>query len=869
MSQQVTNRVQSAASEPASTTLSTREAAARLGVHERTVRRAIARGQIPALKRHGAYVISAATIDRIAPPRPVPKLVALSPAPDGMESLPTPLTPFIGRADERAAVAALLRGGEVRLLTLTGPGGIGKTRLAIAVAGDVAAEFADGVVFVELAAITRVEFVLPTIAEALGLRESARQDLQQRVRAFLRPRRILMVLDNFEHLITAAPLIAQVLTRAPGLAVLATSRIPLRIRGEREFAVPALSVPSPDLPITSETVQASEAGRLFVDRARSIDADFTLNDAEAAAVGDVCAQLDGLPLAIELAAARVKTLSPFQLRERLDQRLPFLTVGPRDAPNRHMTLRNAIAWSYDLLSPDEQCVFRQLAVFVDGCTLEAAEQVSGVGSRVSDVARVDHSADTRHPTPETLDLVASLVEQSLLMREHGLVGEPRFRMLETIREFGLEQLKENEEATAARNAHAAYFLALSQRLRPLANTRSTHAPLDHLAADEANLRAALAWLEEHGPAADFVAMVSACYTFLFALSHFREAEMWLNRARSVQEEALPAERARLVVGVGERHMVQGQFAQADAVLAEGVALLRVLGDPFDLAMALISQGAALNYGGDVAAAAPSLQEALTLASAITDQTLRAAVAGRALANLSVSARGKGEFGLAATHGEAALDRFRGRGLELGEIRTLMDLGDIARDQGDHRRAVERYQAYLVLAGERSELRLVAAALAGIGSTAVFWGQERAALLLFGAAAAFGERTGYGIVLQAEAATLDRHLRTLRATLGDQEVDAALAEGHALPLAEAKSIAAAVTAPTASGTFSENVVLATFTPRERDVLRLLVARRTDREIAEVLFLSPRTVQWHVASLLGKLGAGSRREAAAMAVAKDLV
>ncbi|MCD6030083.1 MAG: hypothetical protein K0S78_2257 [Thermomicrobiales bacterium] len=225
MDQQITNRVQGAAPVPAQTMLTTREAAARLGVHERTVRRAIARGEIPALKRHGAYVISAAVIDRLAPPLPAPKLIALTPAPDGMEPLPVPLTPLIGRAEERARVSDLLRGREVRLLTMTGPGGIGKTRLAIAVAGEVAADFPDGVVFVDLTPITREEFVLAAIAEALGLRESARQELQQRVRAFLRRRRILMILDNVEHLIAAAPMIAQVLTNAPRLVVLATSRL--------------------------------------------------------------------------------------------------------------------------------------------------------------------------------------------------------------------------------------------------------------------------------------------------------------------------------------------------------------------------------------------------------------------------------------------------------------------------------------------------------------------------------------------------------------------------------------------------------------------------------------------------------------------
>ncbi len=396
MGQQATNRVQSAKREQAPVLVSTREAAARLGVHERTVRRAIARGEIPAVKEHGAYVIPAAALDRLAKPPSMPQLIALSPSPDGIEPLPEPLTPLIGRADERAAVAALLRGAGNRLVTLTGPGGIGKTRLAIAVAADVAEEFPDGVDFVGLAAIAQDGFVLPAIAEALGLKESARQDLQVRVRAFLRPRRLLLVLDNFEHLLTAAPLVAGLLTHAPGLVVLATSRIPLRIGGEREFAVPALSVPAAGQPMTAAALAGSDAGRLFVERALSIDTAFSLNDAEAAAVRDVCARLDGLPLAIELAAARTKTLTPLQLRDRLDRRLPLLTDGPRDAPDRHQTLRDAIAWSYGLLSPDEQRLFRQLTVFVDGCTLEAAEWAAGVRSPVSGTV-----SDTRHPSPWT------------------------------------------------------------------------------------------------------------------------------------------------------------------------------------------------------------------------------------------------------------------------------------------------------------------------------------------------------------------------------------------------------------------------------------------------------------------------------------
>lgn len=560
--------------------------------------------------------------------------------------------------------------------------------------------------------------------------------------------------------------------------------------------------------------------------------------------------LDGLPLAIELAAARVKTLPPHQLRGRLERRLPLLTGAPRDAPLRHATMRDAIAWSYDLASPEERRLYRWLAVFSGGFTLEAVEAL-----------------EAGRPDLPVLDLIGALVDQSLLRRETGLDGEPRYRMLETIREYGLERLEAAEE-TAARAAHASYLLDLASRLRPLVNTRSTRAPLDRLETEGANLRAALEWLAARGPAADFARMVAACYPYFFAGSHFHEAEVWLARGQQVQHLATAADRARLIVGAGELLMIQGAFADADALLAEGLALAREQGEPFDLAMALISRGAALNYGGRYAAGEPFLQEARETAKQIADPTLRAAVAGRALANAGVSARGQGDLALAAVRSEEALGYLQDRGLELAEARALIDLGDIARDRGLASLAVARYQAGLTASGERGELHLVAEALAGIASAAGDWGLDRAALLLFGAVDAARERIGFGMQLPIDVATRNRHMAVIEAALGAELVEQLLHQGRSLSLADARSVAATVTDPEHETAVPSLRGAIELTAREQDVLRLLVARRTDREIAAALFLSPRTVNWHVTRILGKLGARTRREAAALASAYGL-
>ena len=692
-------------------------------------------------------------------------------------NLPRQGAPFIGREAELAAVVERLRRTDVPLLTLTGPGGTGKTRLALQAAAealDSAGPFPDGVWFVDLAPLADPALVPAAVAQALGVQEAAGRPLAEALRDYLRERRLLLVLDNCEHLLPgAAPEAAALLAAGSGVTVLATSREALRVAGEREHPVPPLGLPplpgpsgppgtSAAPPPDPAALSQYEAVALFVERAVAAKPGFAVTNATAPAVAELCHRLDGLPLAIELAAARVKVLSPPALLARLGDRLGVLTGGRRDAPARQQTLRAAIAWSYDLLAPAEQALFARLAVFAGGWTLEAAE--AGVGGA---------PAAGAEPPVDGLDVLeglASLVDKSLVRQAEaeGPEAEPRFAMLETVREFARERLAAGGEAAALRRAHAAYYLALAEQAAPELEGPRQLTWLGRLEAEHENLRQALRWSQESGQAAPGLRLAAALWPFWRSRGRHREGRAWLEAALALPGAAArtPARAAALCVA-GSLAGALGDGAAARARLEASVALWRELGDARGLGRALAQLGFATTPR-DAAAARALVEEAVALARAAGDRSglayalrilgnveapRRAAPAGpapleesaalfrelgdawglsRALTGLGARALGEGDLPAARAYLEEALARRREADDQIGVAWVLNNLGALALRQGEPRRAAELLEEGRALAQDLgyTSTATVAHALAELGHTALAVGDApRAAALL--------------------------------------------------------------------------------------------------------------------------------------------
>ena len=798
--------------------------------------------------------------------------------------LPSPLTPLVGREREVAALLAMLDRPEIRLITLVGPGGVGKTRLALEIATVARERFADGAALVPLAAVPDPPLVAPAIAQSLGVREPGDRPLIETLVAALRGKQLLLVIDNLEHVLDAAPLIADLLVSCPGLTILATSRAILRLSGEHGFPVHPLALPAAGEEAALDTVSAAPAVQLFTARARAAQPDFTLSTANAAAVAAICRRLDGLPLAIELAAARTRHLPAPALLGHLETILPVLTGGPRDQPARLRTMRDAIVWSYDLLDPAEQAFFRRLAVFAGGFNLEAAEAIGGRGGEGGEEGRGEARAAALAPSsllsplsevslplspspPSVLDLVASLVEQSLLTQTEQPPGEPRYAMLETIREFGLERLAASGEEPATRAAHAAYFLTLAERAEPHLIVSGSAAWVERLALERANLQTAVAWALGTGDADAVLRLAGTILSFAYARGEPREGQRWLESALAMSERATPERRVDALFTASALAQVRGDFARSTALSEEGLTIARAHGYAFGQARALLALGITAEWQGDLDLAAARYEESGALMRGLAGQERLPHWTLLPVANLADVALLRGDPALAATLAEEAVSGWREAGYLWGIAQALGTAAAAASALGDQTRAARLYDETLTLWLDSDDGRGIAGTLAGIAGVASSRGQaERAARLL---GAAWGVADSLGVRFLAHHVHAERVLAATRAQLDDLSFEVTWQEGQTLSTAQAVSEARRLlVTPSPPQTRVQGVPSHPLSPRELDVLRLLVAGHPDREIAAALRVSPRTVQTHVASLFAKFGVNSRVEVTAIAVRHGL-
>ena len=512
-------------------------------------------------------------------------------------SIPTPLTPLVGREQEVEEACMLLQRPEVRLLTLTGTGGIGKTRLSLQVATELRYDFPDGIFFISLASVTEADLVVLVIAQALGLGVAGERPLFVRLQEFLAEKRILLVLDNFEQVLLAAPTIVELLASCKGIKALVTSRFVLQVRGEYEFPVPPLVLPDSNQREALERVVQYPSVTLFVQRALASKPTFQLNETNIHTIAKLCIQLEGLPLAIELAAAHIKLLPPQALLTRLEHRLQLLTGGPQDLPERQQTLRNTIRWSYELLSVDEQRLFRSIAIFIGGCTLEAIETL----------------LHRTYPMLQVLAGVNALINKSLLLQIEQANGEPRIYMLETIREYGLECLAENSELETMHSIHVEYMLALAEEAEAHMGGAEQVLWLERLDREHDNLREALRWLMEQKERELLLRLCTALYWFWSVRGHLGEGRQWLARALVGSEHVSKAVRAKALTAAGALAYNEDEHEQGELLCNESLLLYRELGDKHGCAVSLYWLGQASCWTKhDYAMSTAQAQEALHL-----------------------------------------------------------------------------------------------------------------------------------------------------------------------------------------------------------------------------------------------------------------
>lgn len=688
-----------------------------------------------------------------------PPLRTLDARPNNLKTQPTML---IGREQETATLRALLAREEVRLVTLTGPGGTGKTRLGLQVAADLLDHFEDGVCVVELAALSDPDLVPGTIATTLGVQETGDRSLTTLLADHLGDKRLLLMLDNFEQVTDAAPLVGELLASCPRLKVLVTSRIRLGLRGERDYPVPPLGVPDPRRLLSVAVLSQYEAVRLFLERAQEVTPSFAITNANAPAVAEICARLDGLPLAIELAAARIRMLPPEAMLKRLTARLPLLTGGARDLPLRQQTLRGAIAWSYELLAPDEQALFRRLSVFAGGCTLEAIEAVAAGDELELDIfygleRLVDHN----------------------LVRQTATEGEPRFAMLETIREYGLDQLEAQGESEEARQRHASYFVALGEQVGPETPQSEWEPWLDRMETEHDNLRAVCGWTLEHDLAMAYQ-LVSPMGRLWTQRGYAREGVGWFERVLASCGPDVPtADRANVLRWLSYAAMQILDLVRARAWGEEAIAIYRTLDDRRRFLSALNTLMGVASMQGERDLSVALSREVIELVRELDDPFLTCDT----LNSAGFTAYMNGDLDQARTWLEEALGLARKNGDNTSLANVLHSFGEVYRASGDITRAEAFYREAVVLGSKASFPIVFAECFQGLGSTAAVTKQATRAARLFGAEATLRDALDWPRE-PASNDERDRLIDLIREALGEEAFDATYAAGGALALEDA-------------------------------------------------------------------------------------
>jgi predicted ATPase/DNA-binding CsgD family transcriptional regulator len=765
-------------------------------------------------------------------------------------TLPLELTSFVGREKELAEVKKLL--ADHRLLTLTGPGGGGKTRLALAVANDLVESFEDGVWWVELASLSDPDLVPQAVASTLGVREAQDRALTEALSDHLGSKEMVLVLDNCEHLVEGCAALTDALLRAcPELRILATSREALGVAGERAWVVPSLSLPDPDRPPAFDALTRYEAVRLFVERARSAASSFRLTERNAPAVAKLCHRLDGVPLAIELAAARARALSVDQIVERLEDPLGLLTVGGRTATPRHRTLRATLQWSHDLLSGPERKLFRRLSAFLGGWTLESAEAVCS-GDRIEE--------------REVLDLLSGLVDKSLVVAEIGSEGAVRYGMLEPVRQYGYERLEESGESEAVSRRHAEHYLALAEEAEPELKEARQGEWLERLEREHGNLRTALAWSTEGGDAELGLRLAGALERLWWARGYLSEGRRWLERGLAGSDASPTSARAKALSEAGWMALWQDDLERAVELLEEGLGSFKDLGDEPSIATSLTHLGHAVLHQHDKERLKGLCEEAEALREGFADRWAIAEL----LVFLGMAALYEGDHERAVALLEESMTSFRDLGDTQRIALCVTYLWMAALEGGDHERAAALLDEDLRRL-QRLEVQpqiQIYDDLMGSAVVAALGKRPARAARLRGAAEALREAISLSLFLWDHTPTnYEDQLAAARSQLDEAAWEAAWSEGRAMTPEQAVEYALSKDdLPPSRSTTSYPAGLSA---REAEVLKLVARGLTNAQIAAELFISPRTVDRHLNSIYRKVGISSRAAATRFAAEHNVL